>query len=578
MVVSRVPSRSSGAFVGFVLLAALESCGRTTLDFVWSGESHGNEAGGSGVEAGGRPSAPHGEGGRGAEGGNGARGGGADASFGGYANDGNDGGSDVGGSDGDEEPPVVDPGGPIPNCAFDVTPEIDKRDDRWLGFLGRPSGTEDLAVYLVELSGNGPRHLTYLADVDGEPSPGGFSGDGRYYAMVEYDAYSPVATHVYAVTSNEPPLEIDLPDDLNGVIWSPTGSRFFSGAGQGKLVIADAADPAGSRTDISLPGSLTLARWWPDGKYLALAVGAAAFLIDVSNPAQLVPLAGVNASFVWSSDPRFLAHRNASGLHVLDTSDWSTRSWSAEGHQVQDHKWISPSTLVWRGVGNETFFVDVSSSPLESLPLADQAYFGAPSPSGKCFAYIGVCDATQREGVCITMLPPTVEHPSVMVGGPQNEVLTWAASSDHLLFYEGWIGNGQAKLWSVRADGGPYDAIEIASDFEAVSQVAGYNPGPAEWVGYFPDYAETDEPDRLWQQSSGKTHGFDLEGLLPVSSLWSPDGAYYVVSARTRTYPPSKGPLLVQRVNGSELGERWRLDGMVASWNARRPTDFSWQP
>ncbi len=60
--------------------------------------------------------------------------------------------------------------------------------------------------------------------------------------------------------------------------------------------------------------------------------------------------------------------------------------------------------------------------------------------------------------------------------------------------------------------------------------------------------------------------------------MWSPDGLYYVVSARSLDYPPAEGPLYIQQVNGQSLGKSWKLDDVTVSHVATLPQDFQWQP
>jgi Tol biopolymer transport system component len=567
---------SVGAWMLSVVVVAL-GCGRSGIELV---ESSGGGSAGvlGGLRADERPRG--GDGGRGGGGGNVPTrgGGGGTVARGGDGSGGNArGGTGTGGNAGEPEPPL-DPGGPIPDCGFDVPPSVTQKENRWLAFHADANGTSG---YLVEFTPHGPQNLFRVTDGSGT-SVGAWSYDGRYFAFPERENAVIVRRKMLDFGLGELPVEVEIPQRLSSMQWSPTAARYFtmvrSDDGEMRLLTLFDMTTLTERV-LELPVGFNTPTWSPDGRHIVLT-GVDVAIIDALAPDLRVLLITTEPASepLWSPDGRFVVFDSREILYAFDTVNGLLFEVTDELNRDLDQTYgfVGDSWFAWRALDERAHFVDLRGIPLEPISFDGQEFPGLVSPSQKCLAYWGTCEAAAEEGLCVRTLPPDASRPSILIGREHTWHVAWAPSGEHVLV----VPMHDPRVFHIELNGGPFERHTITDGIEtaAVDDIAYFNPGGnGDFIAYFArsePRASIGLTPRLWHRRSGQTFAVDIrDGAYEKTATWSPDGKYLVVEARDGEL----WPLYVQEVLADEPGGNWAIDELVSDLSARIRDD-GWQP
>ena len=113
-----------------------------------------------------------------------------------------------------------------------------------------------------------------------------------------------------------------------------------------------------------------------------------------------------------------------------------------------------------------------------------------------------------------------------------------------------------------------------------IDEYAEWSPAsPPAWFEYA-NYggSDVDQVIRFWNFATGKTIDTPIPGLSQTPGAFSPDGAYYVLFARTPDYPPAREPLLLRSVGATTIGDIVELPGVQAYSTDVAFWDVTWQP
>ncbi|HEX6273078.1 MAG TPA: hypothetical protein VFZ53_08565 [Polyangiaceae bacterium] len=487
------------------------------------------------------------------------------SSTGGTVPTGGTGGTSTGGSGGSLPP--LDPGGPIPNCAADSPVTVFPKDNRWLFLRGRPNAEAEEGNYLIELTPEGPRGLTFLDDGS---EFWDWSSDGRFFVL--QGAVRPYPYEVFDMAQGTP-VRVDVPS-RSGFLELSHGARYAldpdpSSALPSQLFIVDPR--AATERAIELPERhLMIDSWSPNDRYLALADSGGLVLVDTAGPElALATIHDSHASDVrWSADGRYLAFQSVSSrgsigkLYVYDTEGRHLDLLQTGWRPTFFYGWAGNSMLVVQEGGGFIATIDVTRRPLESVVLADAGRTelnAAISPGNQCLVYEGYCEAPDEEGICVVALPPNPLAPPVLIhrldGNPWSK--TWAGTGDQLLVHF----DATPWLINVALDGGDFtrQPVTDGSVSTPVQTLPGWNPnGRSDWLAYFasPNRA------RLWRRPTGMTFDVPLNGDYPSRWAWSADGRYFVVHG----VPSSgDGAYYVQEVFEGRTGRTWRISELLPS-------------
>jgi WD40 repeat protein len=492
---------------------------------------------------------------------------------GGAGNASGGGGAPVGGSGGRPMPPL-EPGGPIPNCAADSPVAAIPKDRHWIFLKARSSAEARESSYLVELTPDGPKHLTFL---DEGSEFWDWTPDGRFFVL--QDAERPHPYEVFDISEGFP-VRVNVPL-RSGFLKLSHGTRYAldpdpSTAAPSQLFIVDVA--TATERAIDLPElHIDIESWSPDDRYLALAGSGGLFLVDTSGPAlALSAIHDRHASDVrWSADGLYLAFQSLrSGkddwmLYVYDIAAGQLEIAEAVWRQSRFYEWAGDALLVLEEPGGFTATIDVTRRPLESVILADSGSIdpnGAISPGNECYVYEGYCDAAEEEGICVIALPPNPLAPPVLIQRLDGNTWSkaWAGTGDQLLLHS----DAAPWLVNVALDGGEFTRRFVTDGplTTDVDSVLGWNPsGRSDWLAFFAEPSPTNDRyahPRLWHRPTNTTWGVALGEDNPWSSAWSPDGRYLIVEAAPIS---GDGVYYVQEVFDDRLGRLWMIDGLVPS-------------
>jgi WD40 repeat protein len=538
-----------------VLACGAAGCGRSRLGSVNDGD---------GAERGGSMSIGGSDIGGSLTGGAVATGGAGNAPGGGGA------GAPLGGSGG-RPMPALDPGGPIPNCAADSPVTAIPKDRHWLFLKARSSADAREGSYLVELTPDGPQHLTFL---DEGSEFWDWTYDGRFFVL--QGAERPHPYEVFDISAGVP-VRVDVPL-RSGFLKLSHGTRYAldpdpSTAAPSQLFVVDIT--TATERAIDLPERhIDIESWSPDDRYLALTGSGGLFLVDTSGPAlALSAIYDRHASDVrWSADGRYLAFQSLQSgedLYVYDIAAGELEIAEDVWRQTRFYGWAGNALLVLEEPGGFTATIDVTRRPLEPVILVDSGSIdpnGAISPGNECYVYEGYCDAAEEEGICVVALPPNPPRPPVLIQRLDGNTWskTWAGTGDQLLLHS----DAAPWLVNVALDGGEFTRQFVTDGplTTDVDSVLGWNPsGRSDWLAFFAEPSPTNDRyahPRLWHRSTNTTWGVALGEDNPWSSAWSPDGRYLIVEAAPIS---ADGAYYVQEVLDDRLGRLWMIDGLVPS-------------
>jgi hypothetical protein len=276
------------------------------------------------------------------------------SSTGGTVTTGGAGGVTPGGSGGRPMVPI-DPGGPIPNCRADSPVSVAPKDNRWLYLQGRPSEQTDEGRYVIELTPDGPRNLTFL---NAQGGFFGWSADGRFLAVTASER--PYPFELFDFSRGGPPVRVDLPSRDGFLVWSRSGARYAldpepSLASPSELVIVDVT--ATTERFIGLPELqvyLDLESWSPDDRYIALAGAEGIHLVDTSgSELELSTLYERHAQDLsWSPDSRYLAFES----RLSDSGAWMLYVADTQSGQLKivEPLWEPRQSFAWRGTARSS--------------------------------------------------------------------------------------------------------------------------------------------------------------------------------------------------------------------------------
>jgi hypothetical protein len=429
--------------------------------------------------------------------------------------------------------------------------------------------------FLVELTPNGPRNVTYLAETGGVR---GWSHDGRFLAFTTTDPYPPEILDF----SGGMPVPVAVTPRTGAIFqWSNSDSRYAfvpykTVTDVTSVVVVDAATGIEQVVDV-LANGLELATWSWNDHHVALA-GDRLWLIDTSG-AELAALQIYDRDAddpQWSPNSRYLAFaahlpppdEGTRRLYVYDTIAGTLDLVNEDRWNVGlEFTWAGDSELIM-GLEDEAFFLDLDAGSLTWLPFVtygEDGGFGSVSPGGRCYVYDGYCEAAGEDGICIKTLPPDPQKPSVLIHRYDHESWTkrWSGNGDQLL-----LASGAAPwLINVETNGGEFGLgelrrrlVTIGTNTSSVRSVIGWNPnGRSDWITYSatPSRAgDVSAHPRLWNSENGRSFDVDVGSALQ-GWAWSRDGRYLVIKSGPTT---ADGMYHVQSVLDGELGDLWEVD------------------
>jgi Tol biopolymer transport system component/tRNA A-37 threonylcarbamoyl transferase component Bud32 len=229
--------------------------------------------------------------------------------------------------------------------------------------------------------------------------------------------------------------------------------------------------------------------WSPDRKNIAYANGNGIFLAksDVSEPRQLLTLAGTASELRWSPDGSRLRFT----VNDPKTNGRSIWQVSAEGNNLR------PLLAGWNSTPNECC--------------------GNWTPDGKYFVFQAVRDGTanlwalkERRG----LLTPSGRVPVQLTTGPMNVGAPMASRDGKKLFVQGWQPRGELVRYDTKSG-------QIVPYLSGISAMGLDFSGDGEWVAY------NDATDgTMWRSKVDGTQKLQLV-MPPMQAYlprWSPDG------------------------------------------------------
>jgi hypothetical protein len=347
-------------------------------------------------------------------------------------------------------------------------------------------------------------------------------------------------------------------------------------ANSGLLAVVDAT--TSSEIAIDIPSSNQNVSWSPDGRYVALFGPYGVSLVDTIGPGLVyhsVHDEG-SAGLLWSPDSRYVAFGayNSEGrserLYVFDTQSRTLELLDevVSGQDIGAYTWAGNDWLI-RIFIDHSSFLDLAVTPRAPVLLAEyptpSATRGVVSPGGKCFAFVGHCEAANEPGVCVRTLPPDPQKPAILLQRPGEgrPLPFWAGTGDQLLLMTG----AEPLLVNVELDGGDYTS-QLVTAGTGVTRVSApsWNPsGDSDWIEYSAiegSGTEREFEPFLWRRETGDTYGFAVDIDTPRGYAWSADGRYLVFETETSS---GSSRYFVQELIDRELGASFILDEPIPS-------------
>lgn len=499
--------------------------------------------------------------------------------------------------------PVVDPPSaalPAGCRAADLMPPT-PREARWLAlrasevFQGQPH------IYLTRVGERGPGPLHDAgACPDALGPPGAWSADGRFFAFETPQQSSSLSAQslVMDVDGRDTPLPRSVPGVFLG--WAPAGSRLATYEQPDRLWIWDGERPDAPRS-IALPTDATpffKLAWSHDGRYLAFDAydQNALYLIDTDADmprAQAHRGAGPVGDLRWSPGGHRLAYGRGIDTRTLMLVD--ADAMPAEPRQIAAdavlpdgnfalYTWLDPERILLddgsgmlrvialKGGGIETTQISIASDGVANV-----------LPGERCALYEGRCGRDNQHGVCVQSLEPGMHIDAgpiftadnyFMVAGPLGSPVLLSDPAQHAIFEVDLA----TQPFATRR-------ITASNRGEQVREVFAVAPGSTpRWAYYSDAYSNAVAPHRpaatvhFWNRITERRFEVDPNELdLAEDGEFSADGALFATSARTSDFPPTRAPLVIQRLGPDEPAGNWTIERFV-SFQQLAFFELEWQP
>ncbi len=248
--------------------------------------------------------------------------------------------------------------------------------------------------------------------------------------------------------------------NLDGITWGPDGVGGFAGwddadPSHDGIYIGDPTDPASIRQVTTTPagGNAYPQLFSPDGSRVAYVRGD-------------TPSAANGTLLVVDVDGQHEVQLNPSGSEVSGEADWGWHvSWSPDGLR------LAFTNVTHYGFGTTVFVADADGSDLTTVYQADDGVSQVSwSPDGQRI----LLNTDVGGQVQVVLVHPDGTDPTTITNlgdGKESWGAKWSPDGSRVLFQHGIIGNNDADLWTMNADG--TDPAQLTHD-----------PGRYQWYAW----------------------------------------------------------------------------------------------